>query len=199
MGRLPRRSYASAHHLARRDGYRGGGQAGRQPLVNGDAARPDGRARPERLARETAHAELGAWCRETRAWQVLIDGDYRQAAELSQGAQRVAPNGSSAHIQASAQEGRAWARLGDTRETYAALRRVEALVSPRPVPDAPEHHYQYDPAKQQAYIATTLSWAGDPAAEGYARQVLARIESAADGSTPMRERPAGATWPGALA
>jgi hypothetical protein len=138
------------------------------------------------LARETGHAELGAWCLETRAWQVLTDGDYRQAAELSQGAQRVAPRGSSAHIQASAQEGRAWARLGDTRETYAALRRVEALVSPLPEPDAPEHHYRYDPAKQQAYVATTPSWAGDPAAGGYARQVLARIESAADG--PPRPR-----------
>jgi transcriptional regulator with XRE-family HTH domain len=138
------------------------------------------------LARETGHAELGAWCLETRAWQVLTDGDYRQAVELSQGAQRVAPRGSSAHIQASAQEGRAWARLGDTHETYAALRRVEALVSPLPVPDAPEHHYRYDPAKQQAYVATTLSWAGDPAAEGYARRVLARIESAADGTLRPR-------------
>jgi transcriptional regulator with XRE-family HTH domain len=138
------------------------------------------------LARETGHAELGAWCLETRAWQVLIDGDYRQAAAISHGAQRMAPKGSSAHIQASAQEGRAWARLGDARETYAALRRVEALISPLPMPEDPEHPYRYDPAKQQACVATTLSWAGDPAAEGYARQVLARLESDEDG--PRRPR-----------
>jgi transcriptional regulator with XRE-family HTH domain len=138
------------------------------------------------LARETGHAELGAWCLETRAWQALTGGDYRQAAALSQGAQRMAPNGSSAQIQATAQEGRAWARIGDAPETYAALRRVETLVSPLPMPEAPEHHFRYDPAKQQAYVATALSWAGDPAAEGYARQVLGRLESAADG--PPRPR-----------
>jgi transcriptional regulator with XRE-family HTH domain len=138
------------------------------------------------LARETGHAELAAWCLETRAWQVLTAGDYRQAAAISQAAQRLAPDGSSAQVQATAQEGRAWARIGDSRATYAALRRVEALVSPLPMPQDPEHHYRYDPAKQQAYVATTLSWAGDPAAEGYARQVLARLESFADG--PPRPR-----------
>src|SRR5260370_31943821 len=54
------------------------------------------------------------------------------------------------------------------------------------MPDRPEHHYRYDPAKSEAYTATTLAWLGDPAAEGYARQVLARLESAADG--PPRPR-----------
>jgi len=138
------------------------------------------------LARETGHAELAAWCLETRAWQVLTDGEYRQAAAISQGAQRVAPAGSSARIQATAQEGRAWARLGDTRQTYASMSRVETLVSPLPVPENPEHHYRYDPAKSEAYIATTLAWICDPAAERYARQVLSRIESTPDG--PRRPR-----------
>jgi transcriptional regulator with XRE-family HTH domain len=138
------------------------------------------------LAAETGHRELSAWCLETRAWLMLINGHYRQAVELSRGAQRVAPRGSSAFIQATAQEGRAWARLGSARETYDALARVETLVSPLPEPDHPEHHYRYDPAKSQAYLATTLAWLGDPAAESYARQVLTRLESAADG--PPRPR-----------
>jgi hypothetical protein len=60
------------------------------------------------------------------------------------------------------------------------------LVSPLPMPDRPEHHYRYDPAKSEAYTATTLAWLGDPAAEGYARQVLARLESTEDG--PPRPR-----------
>ena len=59
-------------------------------------------------------------------------------------------------------------------------------MSPLPVPDRPEHHYRYDPAKSEAYTATTLAWLGDPAAEGYARHVLARLESAIDG--PPRPR-----------
>jgi hypothetical protein len=54
------------------------------------------------------------------------------------------------------------------------------------MPDRPEHHYRYDPAKSQAYTATTLSWLGDPAAETIARHVLARLESAVDG--PPRPR-----------
>jgi hypothetical protein len=59
-------------------------------------------------------------------------------------------------------------------------------VAPLAVPDRPEHHYRYDPAKSEAYTATTLAWLGDPAAAGYARCVLARLESATDG--PPRPR-----------
>jgi len=77
------------------------------------------------LAKQTGHAELYAWCFETQAWSVLTDGDYRRAVDLSQTAQRLAPRGSSAAIQATAQEGRAWARMGSSgrQETYHALRR----------------------------------------------------------------------------
>jgi transcriptional regulator with XRE-family HTH domain len=138
------------------------------------------------LARETGHAEIAAWCLETQAWQVLTEGRYRQAVEISQAAQRIAPKSGSVFIQATAQEGRAWARLGAGPETRAALGRVEMLVSPLAVPDRPEHHYRYDPAKSDAYTATTLAWIGDPAAERYARQVLTRLESAIDG--PPRPR-----------
>jgi len=140
------------------------------------------------LASETGHAEMAAWCLETRAWQVLTVGDYPAAAELARDAQRVAPHGSSAHIQATAQEGRAYARLGDAGRAvaYTALSRVEALVAPLSMPDRAEHHYRYDPAKSEAYTATTLSWLGDPAGERVARSVLARLESSASG--PPRPR-----------
>lgn len=133
------------------------------------------------IAQEAGHAEISAWSLETRAWVAVSDADYTRAASLARSAQELAPRGSSALIQATAQEGRAWARLGAGRETYDALSRVEALVSPLPVPDQPEHHYRYDPQKAEAYTATTLAWVGDPAAEGIARSVLARMESPADG------------------
>ena len=138
------------------------------------------------LARETGNAEIGAWCLETAAWQVLTDGDYRRAAALAQAAQRTAPRTGSAFIQATAQEGRAWARLGAAPETRAALARTDALVTSLGMPDRPEHHYRYDPAKSDAYTATTLAWLGDPAATGYAREVLSRLESGTDG--PRRPR-----------
>lgn len=138
------------------------------------------------IARETEHSEIAAWSLETRAWQLLITGDYPGAVQLAQGAQRAAPKGSSVLIQATAQEGRAWARLGAAPQTRDALARTEALVSPLPQPDQPEHHYKYDPAKADSYIATTLSWVGDHAAVRIARQVLARMESGSDGAPRVR-------------
>ena len=138
------------------------------------------------LAEHAEHPEILAWTLETRAWQRLTDGDFREAVTLARGAQEIAPRDSSAFIQATAQEGRAWARLGAGRETRDALTRVERLVEPLPMPDRPEHHYRYDPAKSDAYTATTLAWVGDPAAEPYARGVLARLEKPSTG--PARPR-----------
>jgi transcriptional regulator with XRE-family HTH domain len=138
------------------------------------------------LARDAEHREIAAWCLETEAWQALTEGDYRQAVTLARGAQVMAPRASSAYLQASAQEGRAWARLGAARETHELLDRVNAVASSLPTPEQPEHHYRYDPGKADAYTATTLAWLGDPNAEPYARQVLARMKTPADGSIRLR-------------
>jgi transcriptional regulator with XRE-family HTH domain len=139
------------------------------------------------LARQAGHDEIHAWCYETQAWSALTDGDYRRALDLSRTAQEIAPKATSAAIQATAQEGRAWARLGQPRETHDALARVEQMVSPLARPERPEHHYRYDPDKAVAYTATTLAWLGDPAAEGYARDVIKRLRAAEDaGGWPRR-------------
>ncbi|MET8774972.1 helix-turn-helix domain-containing protein [Nocardia sp. NPDC004654] len=131
-----------------------------------------------KLADEAGHREIAAWCLETRAWHQLTDGKFAAAAELSRAAYSLAPEDSSAFIQATAQEGRALARLGDSKGTYGALRRVARLVAGLSTPDRPEHHFRYDPAKSDAYVATTLAWLGDPAAESYARHVLADLAGA---------------------
>jgi len=132
------------------------------------------------LAHEAGHDEIHAWCYETTAWRVLTDGDYEQALKLSQSAQALAPVGTSAAIQATAQEGRAQARLGHSTETYAAIGRVQQMSAALGTPEQTEHHYRYDPAKSVAYTATTLAWVGDPAAETYAREVIARLSPGAD-------------------
>src|SRR5258708_6490377 len=108
------------------------------------------------IAKEAGHAEIAAWAVETRAWQALITNDYMLAARLAREAQDAARRGSSPHIQATAQEGRALARLGAKTETYDALARTEALVSRMTPPDEPRHHYQYDGTKQETYVATTF-------------------------------------------
>lgn len=140
------------------------------------------------LAEHADHPEIRAWCLETQAWDVLTGGDYRHAVDLAQQAQAIAPAGSSAHIQATAQEGRAWARLHRQAETRAVLDRVDRLTSSLPVPDRPEHHYRYDPSKADSYKATTLAWAWDPAAEELTRAVIAQLESAAAGGLARPRR-----------
>jgi hypothetical protein len=100
-------------------------------------------------------------------------------------ADRVAQ--SSAAIQATAQEGRAWARLDQAQQTYDALNRVERFVSRMAKPDTPEHHYRYDPDKAEAYVATTLAWLGDVASEHHARHVVATLTQEAEaGRWPRR-------------
>ncbi|MFJ7278833.1 helix-turn-helix transcriptional regulator [Kitasatospora sp. NPDC098663] len=134
------------------------------------------------LAQHAENSEIQAWCFETDAWRVLTDGDYSKAAELSATAQQLAPAGSSVEIQSLAQQGRAFARLGYSAETYAAIDRVQALSAVMGAPNRPEHHFQYDPAKSLAYAATTLAWLGDPAAEVYAREVISRLSPSEDAS-----------------
>ncbi|WP_180214577.1 helix-turn-helix domain-containing protein [Phytohabitans suffuscus] len=139
------------------------------------------------LAEQVGHDELRAWVLETEAWRVLTNGNYRRALELSQAAQRIGPAGSSVAIQATAQEGRAWSRLGQAEETYDAIQRVTKFTDRMPRPDRPEHHYQYDPDKAVSYTATTLAWLGDSAAESYAREVIARLSKAEkSGKWPRR-------------
>jgi transcriptional regulator with XRE-family HTH domain len=139
------------------------------------------------LAKHAEHDEIRAWGYETEAWWLLTDGDYTGALDLSLRAQYFAPVGSSIAIQSTAQEGRALARLGRAQETYTAIDRVSKLVAPLKVPDRPEHHYRYDPTKSVAYMATTLAWVGDPAAEGFAREILARLTPSDDaGKWPRR-------------
>ncbi|MFJ8793289.1 helix-turn-helix domain-containing protein [Streptomyces sp. NPDC102462] len=132
------------------------------------------------LSREAGHREIEAWCYETEAWRLLTDGDYIQAVDLSRAAQEIAPSDGSAVIQATAQEGRASARLGNGKETYSAVERVQALSAAIGSPDTPEHHYRYDPGKALSYTATTLAWLGDSAAEPYAREVINRLSPSDD-------------------
>lgn len=132
------------------------------------------------LAQHAGHPEIRAWCFETEAWRVLNHGDYPRALELSRASQALAPAGSSIAVQSLAQEGRAMARMGRTREMREIVGRVHKLVSPMGRPDHPEHHYRYDPDKVVQYTATTLAWGGDPAGEEYARELIARLQPSPD-------------------
>jgi len=130
------------------------------------------------ISLEAEHPEITAWAMETMAWQQLTDGDFTVAATASQVARHVAPRDSSVFVQATAQEGRALARMGDRDGAYTALRTLARLASGRDEPEQIEHHFRYDPAKSNSYMATILAWIGDPAAEAFARQVVSDLEEA---------------------
>jgi DNA-binding XRE family transcriptional regulator len=138
------------------------------------------------LADECGHDELAASAVETEAWRSLTIGDYPEAARLAQLAQEIAPTGSSAHIQATAQEARAQARLNDVRAASLVVGRVTRLAEPLSDPDHPEHHFRYDRVKATSYTATTLTWVGDPADVEHAREVVRAMS--ADGATSGRVR-----------
>lgn len=71
--------------------------------------------------------------------------------------------------------------MGRPEQTRDALDRMSRLASSLPVPDRPEHHYQYDPDKALSYTATTLAWIGDSAAEEFARGVIGQLERPRNG------------------
>ncbi|MFI1682264.1 multiprotein-bridging factor 1 family protein [Streptomyces sp. NPDC020607] len=132
------------------------------------------------LAQHAEHPEIHAWTFETEAWRALTAGNYPRAVELSRVAQSIGPRGSSVAVQATAQEGRARARLGERIEAYRAIDRVQRLASTMAMRARPEHHYQYDPNKATSYTATTLAWVGDPAAEAPAREVIGHLPPGSD-------------------
>ncbi|MEV7197749.1 helix-turn-helix transcriptional regulator [Streptomyces sp. NPDC093510] len=132
------------------------------------------------LAQHAEHPEIRAWAYETQAWRALTAGDYQRAVELSRAAQGIAPRGGSVAVQATAQEGRARARLGEKAAAYGAIERVQRLASTMVMRARPEHHFQYDPDKATSYAATTLAWIGDPAAEAPAREVIGHLPPGTD-------------------
>lgn len=125
------------------------------------------------LGMHTEHNELMAWSFEVQAWQALLDGYYFDAIESVQTGQRLISADSSAAAQLTAQEARAWARLKRKPETYATLRRAQAVVARLPMPQQPDHHFVFDPRKLTSYTATTLAWLRDAKhAEEYCREVI---------------------------
>lgn len=141
-----------------------------------------GQRRASELCRETArrlgvhagHAELVAWAYEIAAWQAILDGAHLDAVAACHAGLEHTGAVSSAAAQLTAQEARAWARLGDRARTRTVLERTASVVGRLDRPEWPDHHFVFDPRKLVSYTATTYAWLGDGSdeAEGYARRVI---------------------------
>jgi tetratricopeptide (TPR) repeat protein len=125
------------------------------------------------LGREADHPEIVAWAFETPAWFALADRRLRDAIDLAQAGQEVAPADRSVIVATTLQEARAWARLGAGQEAERAIRQAEAALAKLPEPANPQDHFVFDPPKVSFYLATCYVWLHEPArAEEHARHVM---------------------------
>jgi hypothetical protein len=102
------------------------------------------------LGREADHAEITAWAHEIQAWIAVTTGNYHGVVTAARAGIEAAPHHSVA-IQLSAQEAKAWARLGDRRLTEVALDKGRRLLEAMPYPENLDHHFVVDPTKFDFY------------------------------------------------
>ncbi len=99
---------------------------------------------------EADHGEIQAWAHEMRAWMNLTTGDYHGVVAAAHHGTDVAPH-SPVAVQLAAQEAKAWARIGDRRNTEVALDRGRRLLDTLPYPDNLDNHFVVDPTKFDFY------------------------------------------------
>jgi hypothetical protein len=102
------------------------------------------------LGMEADHGEIIAWAHEMRAWINLTTGDYHGVVAATRAGTEVTPHHSVA-VQLFAQEAKAWARIGDRRQTEVALDRGRRLLESLPYPENLDHHFVVDPTKFDFY------------------------------------------------
>jgi hypothetical protein len=146
------------------------------------------------LAGEAENAEVTGWAHEMRAWFALTTGDYRGVIAASQAGSELAAHHGVA-VQLAAQEAKAWARIGDRRQTEVALDRGRRLLEGMPYPENLDHHFVVDPAKFDYYAMDCYRLVGeDKLARTLAEEVL-RAGTDFDGTerSPMRNAEARVT------
>jgi tetratricopeptide (TPR) repeat protein len=102
------------------------------------------------LGAEAEHPEIMAWAHEIRAWMALTTGDYDGVVAAARTGNEAAPHHGVA-VQLAAQEAKAWARIGDRRQTEVALDRGRRLLDALPYPENLDHHFVVDPTKFDFY------------------------------------------------
>jgi hypothetical protein len=139
------------------------------------------------LGAEADHAEVQGWAHEIRAWMNLTSGDYHGVIAAAQAGREVAPIHGVA-VQLAAQEAKAWARIGDRRQTEVALDSGRKLLEALPYPENLDHHFVVDPTKFDFYAMDCYRHlAEDNMAATLANKVI-RSSSDFDGTerAPMR-------------
>lgn len=139
------------------------------------------------LGEESQHSEITGWAYEMQAWYSLTQGELRDVIAASDAGRAIAPTHGVA-VQLSAQTAKAWARIGDRRQTEVALEHGRALLESLPYPSNLDNHFVVDPSKFDFYAMDCYRLLGeDRLAESYARQVIEQgTEASGREHQPMR-------------
>lgn len=139
------------------------------------------------LGIEAGNADVMGWAYEMRAWFGLTSGDLSGVIAAGEAGRHVAGNHGVA-VQLAAQEAKAWARMGDRRQTELALERGRHLLETSLYPENLENHFVVDPAKYDFYVMDCYRKLGEQRmAETLAYEVI-RASTDFDGTerAPMR-------------
>ena len=124
------------------------------------------------LGIEADHGEIVAWAHEMRAWINLTTGDYHGVVAAARSGTEVTPHQSVA-VQLFAQEAKAWARMGDSRQTEVALDKGRRLLDTLPYPENLDNHFVVDPGKFDFYAMDCYRTIGaNTMAEHLAEEVI---------------------------
>lgn len=139
------------------------------------------------------HRVMG-WAHEMSAWFSLTDGDFPGVIAASDAGLAVA-DGRDVSVQLAGQKAKAYARMGDRRQTELALEEGRSLLETLPYPDDVSHHFVVDPAKWDFYAMDTWRMAGeDDLARTYAEEVLrGGVDLSGNERSPMRNAEARVT------
>jgi hypothetical protein len=140
------------------------------------------------LGTEADHPEIQAWAHEIRAWIALTTGDYHGVVAAARAGTDAAPHHGVA-VQLAAQEAKAWARIGDRRQTEVALDRGRRLLDALPYPDNLDNHFVVDPTKFDFYAMDCYRMlAEDRLAETLADEVIRSRACPVDHGTGSRSQ-----------
>jgi tetratricopeptide (TPR) repeat protein len=124
------------------------------------------------LGTEAGHGEIEGWAHEMRAWFALTTGAYQGVIAAAEQGRAVAGH-SGVAVQLAAQQAKAWARVGDRRQTEVALDQGRRLLEALPHPANLDHHFVVDPTKFDFYAMDCYRKLGeDRLAVTYADEVI---------------------------
>jgi tetratricopeptide (TPR) repeat protein len=146
------------------------------------------------IANEADIAEVVGWSHEMRAWFALTTGDYRGVIAAARAGTEAAGHHGVA-VQLAAQEAKAWARLGDRRQTEVALDRGRRLLEGMPHPENLDNHFVVDPGKFDFYSMDCYRLVGENKLASTLAEEVLRTGTDFDGTerSPMRNAEARVT------